>query len=48
MIHKNPIIIICGDRNTSALTEMPHRYCVLGWFKPTHVWAEKILSRRRR
>ena len=45
--HKNPIVIICGDKNTSAITTMPYRYCVLGWFKPTHVWAEKNSSKKR-
>jgi alkylated DNA repair dioxygenase AlkB len=45
--HKNPIVIICGDKNTGAITKMPHRYCVLGWFKPTHVWAEKTSSKKK-
>jgi alkylated DNA repair dioxygenase AlkB len=45
--HKNPIVIICGDRNTGAITKMPYRYCVLGWFKPTHVWAEKTSTKKK-
>lgn len=47
IIHKNSIVIICGDRNIGAITKMPHRYCVLGWFKPTHVWAEKTSAKKK-
>jgi alkylated DNA repair dioxygenase AlkB len=47
MAHKNPIVIICGDKNAGAITTMPHRYCVLGWFKPTHVWAEKTSTKKK-
>ncbi|GAB7328175.1 hypothetical protein MBLNU13_g00202t1 [Cladosporium sp. NU13] len=47
IIHKNPIVIICGDKNAGAITKMPHRYCVLGWFKPTHVWAEKTSAAKK-
>ena len=42
---RNPLIIICGSHNEGSITRMPHRYCVLDWFKPTHVWAEKTLGR---
>lgn len=45
--HKNPIAIICGDKNAGAITTMPYRYCVLGWFKPTHVWAEKTSTKKK-
>jgi alkylated DNA repair dioxygenase AlkB len=45
--HNNPIIIVCGDKNVGSITKMPQRYCVLGWFKPTHVWAEKTLSKKK-
>jgi hypothetical protein len=45
--HNNPIIIVCGDKNVGSITKMPCRYCVLGWFKPTHVWAEKTLSKKK-
>lgn len=45
--HKNPIVIICGDKNSGAITKMPQRYCVLGWFKPTHVWAEKTSGKKK-
>jgi hypothetical protein len=44
--HKNPLPIICGDKNEGAITKMPHRYCVLDWFKPTHVWGEKTMDRK--
>jgi hypothetical protein len=44
--HKNPLVITCGDKNEGAITKMPHRYCVLDWFKPTHVWAEKTMGRK--
>ncbi|KAM0705695.1 hypothetical protein Q7P35_007055 [Cladosporium inversicolor] len=47
IVHKNPIVIICGDKNAGAITKMPHRYCALGWFKPTHVWAEKTSTKRK-
>jgi alkylated DNA repair dioxygenase AlkB len=43
--HQNPIIIICGDRNEGALCKMPHKFCVLGWYKPTAVWTEKTLGK---
>jgi alkylated DNA repair dioxygenase AlkB len=43
--HQNPIIIICGDRNEGALCRMPHKFCVLGWYKPTAVWTEKTLGK---
>jgi alkylated DNA repair dioxygenase AlkB len=45
--HNNPIIIVCGDKNVGSITKMPQRYCVLGWFKPTHVWAEKTMSKKK-
>jgi hypothetical protein len=44
--HKNPLVIVCGDKNEGALTKMPHRYCLLDWFKPTHVWGEKTMDRK--
>jgi hypothetical protein len=46
IVHKNPLVITCGDKNEGAITKMPHRYCVLDWFKPTHVWAEKTMGRK--
>jgi hypothetical protein len=44
--HKNPLVIVCGDKNEGAITKMPHRYCVLDWFKPTHVWGEKTMGKK--
>ena len=46
--YQNPLIIICGNRNENALCKMPHRYCVLGWYKPIAVWAEKTLGKGNR
>lgn len=46
MVHKNPLPIICGSRNAGAPTSMPHRYCVLDWYKPTHVWAEMTMGKK--
>ncbi|KAA8913875.1 hypothetical protein FN846DRAFT_37919 [Sphaerosporella brunnea] len=36
-----PVAVIIGDRNKIAPSKIPHRYCVLDWFKVTHAWAEK-------
>jgi len=47
IVHKNPLVIICGDKNEGAITRMPHRYCVLDWFKPTHVWGEKTMGKKK-
>lgn len=45
---QNPLIVICGDRNTGAPSKMPHKYCVLGWFKPVMVWAEKTKGKGKK
>ena len=45
IVHHNPVIVICGNRNTAAPTKMPHQYCVLGWHKPVLVWAEKTAGK---
>ncbi|TKA62977.1 hypothetical protein B0A55_12301 [Friedmanniomyces simplex] len=45
---QNPLIIICGDKNTGALCQMPHKYSVLGWYKPTMVWAEKTAGKGKK
>ena len=45
---KNPVIVISGDRNTSVVCQMPHKYNVLGWYKPTSVWPEKTLGKGKR
>lgn len=44
--HRNPLVIVCGDKNEGAVTKMPHRYCVLDWYKPTHIWGEKVMSKK--
>ncbi|KAK0252165.1 hypothetical protein LTS09_012728 [Friedmanniomyces endolithicus] len=46
--HQNPLIIICGGKNTGALSQMPHMYNVLGWYKPTMVWAEKTAGKGKK
>ncbi|KAM0712083.1 hypothetical protein Q7P37_011177 [Cladosporium fusiforme] len=46
MAQKNPLVIICGSQNQGSVTKMPHRYCVLGWFKPTHVWGEMTKGKK--
>lgn len=46
IMHRNPLVIICGNKNSGAPTLMPHRYCVLDWFKPTHVWAELTMGKK--
>ncbi|TKA25292.1 hypothetical protein B0A50_06196 [Salinomyces thailandicus] len=44
---QNPVIVICGNNNSSSVTKMPHKYNVLGWYKPIAVWAEKIRRGKR-
>lgn len=41
MAQRNPIVVICGNQNPCSPSKMPHGYCVLGFFKPTHIWTEK-------
>lgn len=36
-----PVAIIMGNRNSKSPSKMPHPFCVLDWFKPTHIWHEK-------
>ncbi|KAL1614070.1 hypothetical protein SLS54_010066 [Diplodia seriata] len=38
----NPLVILSGDQNRQCPSKLPHVYNVLDWFKPTHVWAEKV------
>ncbi|KAI6847056.1 hypothetical protein KC367_g3515 [Hortaea werneckii] len=45
---QNPLIVICGNKNTGALTKMPHKYNVLGWYKPIAVWAEKTAGKGKK
>ena len=46
--HKNPLIVICGNRNEKAICQMPHQYCVLDWFKPVAVWSEKTAGKGKK
>jgi alkylated DNA repair dioxygenase AlkB len=41
MKHYNPVVIITGLDNPHIPSQPPHQYCVLDYFKPTHVWIEK-------
>ncbi|KAF2134941.1 hypothetical protein P153DRAFT_305883, partial [Dothidotthia symphoricarpi CBS 119687] len=41
MNHYNPVVIITGVDNPYIPSQPPHQYCVLDYFKPTHIWAEK-------
>ncbi|KXT11465.1 hypothetical protein AC579_3302 [Pseudocercospora musae] len=43
--HQNPVVIIAGNRHEGAICKFPHRYNVLGWFKPVAVWAEKTMGK---
>lgn len=36
-----PIVVIMGDKNVACPSKMPHRYCVLGWYKVTDVLHSK-------
>jgi hypothetical protein len=39
--HYNPVVIITGIDNPHIPSQPPHQYCVLDYFKPTHIWVEK-------
>lgn len=41
MSHYNPVVIITGADNPQIPSQPPHQYCVLDYFKPTHIWSEK-------
>lgn len=41
MSHYNPVVILTGADNPHMPSKPPHQYCVLDYFKPTHIWAEK-------
>ncbi|KAJ8106396.1 hypothetical protein OPT61_g9564 [Boeremia exigua] len=41
MNHYNPVVIITGADNPHMPSQPPHQYCVLDYFKPTHIWTEK-------
>ncbi|KAI9779951.1 MAG: hypothetical protein M1839_007107 [Geoglossum umbratile] len=37
-----PVALIAGKGNPKCPTKIPYNYCVLGWFKVTDVWCERI------
>lgn len=39
--HFNPVAIITGIDNPNLPCKAPHQYCVMDYFKPTHIWFEK-------
>ncbi|KAF2868055.1 hypothetical protein BDV95DRAFT_610028 [Massariosphaeria phaeospora] len=41
MMYFNPVVIIAGDQNPRMPSKVPHAYCVLDYFKGTHIWSEK-------
>jgi len=43
---QNPIVIFLGDQNSDAASKMPYRYNSLSWYKPTHIWSEKVFNKR--
>ncbi|KAI9715076.1 MAG: hypothetical protein M1812_006194 [Candelaria pacifica] len=41
-----PIVLIVGNSNPKCPSTIPHTYCVMGWFKPTHIWSEMDGSKK--
>ncbi|KAG0640548.1 hypothetical protein HOY80DRAFT_1008965 [Tuber brumale] len=41
MNQKWPLVLIMGNQCTNSPSKIPHRYCVMDWFKVTAAWAEK-------
>ncbi|KAI9753079.1 MAG: sedoheptulose-7-phosphate:D-glyceraldehyde-3- phosphate transaldolase [Chaenotheca gracillima] len=41
IFHKKPVVMILGEGHSGAPCKPIAPYCILGWFKPTHVWIEK-------
>ena len=37
MASRIPVVVICGNKNSLSPSKMPHRYCVLGFFKVTDI-----------
>lgn len=42
---QSPIVIFCGNQNSDIISQMPHRYNSLAWYKATHVWSEVNYTR---
>ncbi|KAK9728583.1 hypothetical protein K7432_000932 [Basidiobolus ranarum] len=40
MIKRQPLVAIIGDKYQLVDFDIPHPYCVLGWYAITHAWAE--------
>ncbi|KAF1978824.1 hypothetical protein BU23DRAFT_524372 [Bimuria novae-zelandiae CBS 107.79] len=38
---RTPVVLITKNNNKLMTAGMPHEYCVLGHYKPTHIWWEK-------
>ncbi|KAF2859342.1 hypothetical protein K470DRAFT_219326, partial [Piedraia hortae CBS 480.64] len=38
--YRNPIVVITGNKSSVVPCSVPHRYCILGWFKPIAIWVE--------
>jgi hypothetical protein len=41
IIHNNPAVTLAGVGSPHIPSRPPHQYCVLDYFKPTHIWVEK-------
>ncbi|KAG0136625.1 hypothetical protein HOY82DRAFT_50336 [Tuber indicum] len=41
MNQKWPLVLIMGNQCTNSPSKIPHRYCVMDWFKVTAAWAER-------
>ncbi|ORY17231.1 hypothetical protein BCR34DRAFT_583702 [Clohesyomyces aquaticus] len=46
MNYYNPVVIITGANNPNMPSVPPHSYCVLDYFKPTHIWTEKSKGKK--
>ncbi|KAF2743310.1 hypothetical protein M011DRAFT_529213 [Sporormia fimetaria CBS 119925] len=41
MQYYSPVVIITGQENPTLPVRPEHTYCVLDYFKPTHIWSER-------
>ncbi|KAF2107779.1 hypothetical protein BDV96DRAFT_505799, partial [Lophiotrema nucula] len=46
MRYYNPVVIITGEDNPCMPSKVPSPYCVLDYFKPTHIWWEKTNGKK--
>lgn len=42
--HNIPLVLIMGAKCTTSPTSIPHRYCVLDWFRVSHIWVSLPLA----